>query len=149
MIAGAAILKLMDESAVVYLATVNGATPRIRALVNLRRRDQFPGPSEFCRSQGGTVYLSTSGASSKVREIRANPAVSVYYCDPGSVQGISLWGRMEVLSEPELKRALWSDAWRIYWNGPDDPDYVVLRMKPEGAAGWRGTKPFEIEGCDL
>jgi general stress protein 26 len=145
-----AVLKLMDESAAVYLATVDGAVPRIRALVNLRRRDQYPGPSGFCRRQGGTVYLSTSGASSKVREIRANPAVAVYYCDPGSVHGISLSGRMEVLSDPALKRALWDDNWRIYWpTGPDDPDYVVLRMKPTGAAGWWGTRPVQIEAGGL
>jgi general stress protein 26 len=143
------VLKLMDESAAVYLATVNGASPRIRALVNLRRRDQSPGPSEFCRSQGGMVFLSTSGASSKVREIRANPAASVYYCDPSSVHGVTLWGRMEVLTDPELKHALWSDAWRVYWTGPDDADYVVLRMKPDGAAGWWGTNPFQLEAGSL
>jgi general stress protein 26 len=144
-----AVLKLMEESAAVYLATADGADPRIRALVNLRRRDLYPGPSEFCRSQGGVVYLSTSGASGKVREIRANPQVAVYYCDPGSVHGISLSGRMEVLSDPELKRALWSDAWLIYWQGPDDPDYVVLRMKPTDARGWWGTQPFQIEAGSL
>ena len=140
-----AVLALMEESAAVYLATVDGAVPRIRALVNLRRRDQFPGPSEFCRREGRTVYLSTSAASSKVREIRANPEATVYYCDPGSVRGISLSGRMEVLTDPGLKRALWSDSWRVYWAGPDDPDYVVLRMEPTGAEGWWGTGPVEIE----
>jgi len=144
-----AVLKLMEESAAVYLATVDGGDPRIRALVNLRRQDLYPGPSEFCRSQGGTVYLATSGACSKVREIRANPQVAVYYCDPSSVRGISLSGRMEVLSDPELKCALWSDAWRIYWQGPDDPDYVVLRMKPTGAVGWWGTQPFQLEAGSL
>ncbi len=144
-----AVLKLMDESAAVYLATVDGTDPRIRALVNLRRRDLYPGASEFCRSRGGTVYFSTSGASSKVREIRANPQAAVYYCDPSSTHGISLSGRMEILCDPELKRALWSDAWRIYWQGPEDPDYVVLRMKPTGAVGWWGTEPFEIEAGSL
>lgn len=144
-----AFLKLMDESPAVYLATVDGRDPRIRALVNLRRRDLYPSASEFCRTQGGTVYLSTSAASSKVREIRANPQVAVYYCDPSSVHGISLSGRMEVLSDPNLKRALWSDDWRIYWEGPGDPDYVVLRMKPTGAVGWWGTEPFEIEAGSL
>ena len=141
-----AVFELMDASAAVYLATVDSSEPRLRALVNLRRRDQFPGPSAFCRQQGGTVYLATSGASSKVREIRANPAVAVYYCDPGSVHGVSLSGRMEVLSDPELKRVLWDESWRIYWPaGPEDPDYVVLRMKPTGATGWWGSATAEIE----
>jgi len=144
-----AVLKMMDESAAVYLATVDGAYPRIRALVNLRRRDLYPGPSEFCRAHGSTVYMATSAASSKVRDIRANSTVAVYYCDPASVHGISLSGQMEVLSDPELKRSLWSDAWRIYWSGPDDPDYVVLRMAPTAVEGWWGIRPLEIEAGSL
>ncbi len=72
------------------------------------------------------IYLSASAASSKVREIRANPTVAVYYCDPGAVHGISLSGRMEILSDPELKRELWDDSWRIYW--PAGPDDVVKTL---------------------
>lgn len=140
-----AVFKLMDESDAVYLATVDGTAPHIRALVNLRRRDLYPGASEFCRKQGSTVYFTTSAASAKVRELRANPAAAVYYCDPAKTHGVSLSGRMEILTDPELKRALWSEDWRIYWPaGPDDPDYVVLRMKPERAEGWWGATPLVI-----
>ncbi len=139
------ILKLMDESEAVFLATVDGTSPRIRALVNLRRSDLYPNASAFCRSQGTTLYFSTSGASAKVREIRKNPAASVYYCDPGKTRGITLSGEMEILTDPELKRALWSDDWRIYWSGSQDPDYVVLRMKPSFIAGWWGSEPAQVE----
>jgi general stress protein 26 len=145
-----AILKLMNESGAVYLATVDGTTPRIRALVNLRRSDFHPVASEFCRKQGSTVYLTTSAASAKVRELRANSAASVYYCDPTETHGVALSGRMEILSDPELKRILWCKGWRIYWPaGPADPDYVVLRMTPTSAEGWWGSAPLAIEAGEL
>jgi general stress protein 26 len=145
-----AILKLMDEAGAVILATVDGTSPRIRALSNLRRADLYPSASRFCRSQGLTLYLATSWASAKVREIRANPSTAAYYCDPQKVRGITLSGSIEILSDPELKRTLWEEVWRIYWpGGPEEDDFVVLRMKPTHAEGWWGTEPFEIEAGSL
>jgi general stress protein 26 len=140
------VLQLMNESEAVYLATVSGMGPRIRALVNLRRSDLYPGPSEFCRKDGFTVYFSTSKSSGKAREIRENPSVAAYYCDPRKVHGAMLSGQVEILTDPEVKRALWSDQWLIYWRGGvSDPDYVVLRLKPVEVTGWWGTVPFHFE----
>lgn len=139
-------LGVMDQADAVYLATVSGASPRIRAMLNLRRQDLYPGAGEFCRKQGFTSYFATSIASGKVGEIRGNPAVAVYYCDPGKTRGIELSGHMEILTDPELKKALWQDRWLIYWPaGAGDPDYVVLRLEPTRATGWWGTTPFCLE----
>ncbi len=141
-----AVLSLMDEADAVYLATIDGATPRIRAMVNLRRSDLYPAASAVCRKEGFTVYFSTSLGSGKVRELRANPRASVYYCDPKRFQGVMLSGRVEILTDPALKMALWSDSWRVYWpQCASDADYVVLRMKPEQATGWWGTTTFHFE----
>ncbi len=137
-----AILKIMNEADAVYLATVNGTSPRLRPLVNLRRVDLYPGAGDFCRKQAFTCYFSTSIASGKIKELRANPSVAVYYCDPKQTRGIELSGTMEILTDPELKKSLWDDDWRVYWSGPDDPDYVVLRLKAASASGWWGTEPF-------
>lgn len=140
------VLHIMDLAEVVYLATVAGPGPRIRALVNLRRRDLFPGPSQTACTKDGTVYLATSGASDKIAEIKANPAVAVYYCIPRQFDGVMLGGRAEILTDADLKEALWSDDWRIYWpDGYSDPDYVVVRIKPDEIRGWRGVSPFVQE----
>lgn len=139
------ILKIMNEADAVYLATVNGTSPRLRPLVNLRRADLYPRVGDFCRREAFVCYFSTSIASGKVKEIQANPSVAVYYCDPKQTRGIEFSGRMEILTDPELKKALWEDDWRVYWRGPDDPDYVVLRLSPSSASGWWGTKPFRFD----
>jgi len=140
------ILKVMNEADAVYLATVSGASPRIRAMVNLRRRDLYPGAADFCQKKEFTSYFATSIASGKVREIRANSAVSVYYCDPKEVRGVMLSGHMEILTGSDLKKALWQDQWLIYWPaGADDPDYAVLRLEPTRATGWWGAAPFYFE----
>ncbi len=139
-------LRLMDESAAVYLATVDGAAPRLRALWNLRRADRFPSAATFSRQQGLIAYLATPLGSGKVREIRENPAVSLYYSDEEHVCGVMLAGEAAILTDATLKRTLWHDSWSIYWpGGASDPDYCVLRVTPSKAVGWWGTSPFSFE----
>jgi general stress protein 26 len=146
MIDQAAVLELMTQSEAVYLATVSGGAPRIRALVNLRRPDLYPGASDFCRREGFTSYFCTSSASGKANDLRESSSVAVYYSDPPQTRGVELRGTVEIVTDPVLKARLWQEVWRIYWaGGPDDADYVVLRLSPSGAAGWWGTAPFQLE----
>ncbi len=143
------VLELMTQAQAVYLATIDGPLPRIRALSNLRRSDLYPASAAFCRAEGFTCYLATSAASSKAAQLRSHPEASLYYSDPDSVRGIMLSGRMEILTDQQLKNTLWDDAWRIYWSGPADPDYIVLRLKPVEASGWWGARPFRLNVEDL
>jgi general stress protein 26 len=140
------VLELMDQADAVYLATVSEKGPRIRALVNLRHAGHYPGPSKTARREDFTVYLSTSLASDKVREVKANPAVALYYCDDGHFHGVMLAGKAVVLTDAALKETLWSEGWRIYWpDGPGNPDYVIVKVKAEEVSGWWGSKPFRLE----
>jgi len=139
------VLALMDESEAVYLATISEKGPRVRALVNLRRADLYPAPSRTARTDDFTVYLSTSRDSDKIREITADPRVSVYYSEPNNYRGVMLCGLAEILDDPALKAALWSDDWSIYWpDGAANPDYVVVRVRPDEIRGWWGNKPFTL-----
>jgi general stress protein 26 len=139
------LLRLMNAAWAVYLATASADGPRVRALVNLRRRWRYRIPSRMARKAGFTVYLTTSRASDKIAEIAADPRVSVYYSQPLFFRGVMLSGRAEVLDDQDLKNALWSEDWRIYWpDGPSHPDYVVVRLVPDQIRGWWGSKPFAI-----
>jgi general stress protein 26 len=140
--------ELMNSAEAVYLATVDDSgRPRIRALCNLRREERYPGTGFFCRrAPGFTVYFGTTASSGKVREILANPNVALYYCDPATFRGLMLAGRMEVLTDPGLRRACWQEEWRVYYPaGPEDPEWVVLRLQPETASGWGGAARFALD----
>lgn len=140
------VLKLMDESDAVYLATVGDGGPTIRALVNLRRADRYPDASKIARAAGFTAFLSTSLDSTKIRDIRANPVVSLYYCDPARFLGATLNGRAEVVDDPALKKALWSWDWRVYYpRGADDPNYVIVRVVTETVIGWWRGQPYRLD----
>jgi general stress protein 26 len=140
------ILDVMDRADAVYLATVDGSEPRIRAMVNYRRTDICPGASAFARAAGFNVYFCTSAASGKVRELRENSAASAYFALPLDSKGVMLSGYGEVLDDKASKEALWDDRWRVYWPaGPTDPDCVILRLAPKSAAGWWGSQPFYLD----
>jgi general stress protein 26 len=48
-----------------------------------------------------------------------------------------LSGDMQIVNDAELRHAIWEDGWERYYSaGPDDPDYIVLRLQPKFAQGW-------------
>jgi hypothetical protein len=138
------ILQVMDQADAVYLATVNGSAPRIRAMVNHRRKDIYPGPSEFARAAGFTVYFLTSAASGKVRELRANPVASAYFALPRESKGVMLVGNTEEdmkSTGSALGRGL---AHLLAWRAVR-PDCAVVRLTPKEATGWWGSEPFYLD----
>ncbi len=140
------ILELMNRAQAVFLASNGEEGPSIRALVNLRRADIYPGIADVARRDGFTVYLTTSRKSRKVQEVIADPRVSLYYSLPERFEGVTLNGSAVLDEDEDLRRALWCDAWRIYWpEGLTDPDYCVLRFTPQAIFGWRGTTPFHYD----
>jgi general stress protein 26 len=144
-----ACLELTNTVPVAYIATAgNEGMPFIRVMENLRSLESFPGLAEFFEPiiDGFVTYFSTSTSSVKVSHIKANSAVSIYYCDPKNYRGLMLGGRMEIVTDTYLKHAIWRDGWeRYYPKGRDDPDYTILRFSPEFARGWWENRLYEFK----
>ena len=144
-----ACVELMETAQAVYLTTNGpGGYPYTRAMLNLRNREQYPGqePLFAAHREDLLVYLTTNTFSQKLRQIQANPRVSVYYCNPGQFHGLMLSGDIEVLDDSALRHALWNEGWeRYYPGGADDPDHTVLCLRPKRAIGWYKATRFEFE----
>ena len=143
-----ACVDLMETADGAYLSTIGeDGYPHTRVVFNLRNRQQFPGQVPlFARHRDDLmIYVSTNTSSSKIREIKANPRVSVYYCDPKQFHGVMLAGDIEIVDDSEVKKVLWNEGWeRYYPAGVGDPDYTVLRLFPKRAAGWVESSRFEF-----
>lgn len=138
---------LMAEASVVYVTSIdNGDCPHIRAMFNLRNSSLFPRQAAFLRALGEdlAIYLSTNTSSIKVAQFRANPVASLYYCIPEDFRGCMMQGRIALVADPTIKRALWQSGWeRYYPAGEKDPDYAVLQLRPERVRGWYRSQSFE------
>jgi len=142
-------LDLMASSAVCELTTIDAdGFPHTTAMNNLRCASEYPSLRELYEDQDNELllYLSTSMYSDKMACIQANPKVSVYFCIPNQFTGLMLGGRIEVITDRTLKNRIWQQGWTIYYpNGPEGPEYGVLRLAPTMARGWLQGRPFELK----
>ena len=116
-------VKLMETADVAYLSTVDSdGFPQTRAMVNLRNKEQYSDlVSVFEEHQEDLlIYVTTDTASDKFKQIKENPKVSFYFCNPQKIQGLLLVGEMELVTDMDIKKQLWHDDWKIHYpNGFD------------------------------
>jgi len=142
-------LKLISESKAAFLTTIDSdGFPITRAMFNLRNREQFPEFSEIFQNQENifTIYISTNTSSTKVKHLKINPLMCVYFCDADNFQGFMLGGSVEFINDIKLKKIIWLDWWtRYYPKGIEDPDYTLLRLTPKTARYYYKLKQVNFE----
>lgn len=143
-------LKLIESVESMHLAT-NGADgfPQIRMMSNMRcPKSCTNAPKELFAGleDSFTAYMITGHSSPKMQEIRANPNVSLYYCQPEEFHTLLITGNVEEVLDMELKKLIWQDDWKVHWPaGPEDPEFLLLKMNPTHAKGWYKEGPFEFD----
>ncbi len=142
-------LELLSSAEAAYIATVDrDCSPHIRAICNFRNKEHYPEISKLFDNHQDDflLYFITNTSSKKMAHIKANPAVSIYYCNPQEFNGLMLSGKTEIVADPEIKKALWHEGCEIHYpKGVDDPEYAVLKLVPTFAKGWYQYGPFEFE----
>src|SRR6266851_4734202 len=101
-----------------YLATVDGAQPRLR-------------PVSPVRTDGFTIYVANLRSYHKTAEIAANPKVELCYLDPHHNQ-VRITGRASILTDRNLLQEIWNGnpLLRQYLGSMDNPDLIVYRIDP-------------------
>jgi general stress protein 26 len=105
--------EIIKETTYCALATIDSTgQPQIRTM------NPFPANNELI------TWFATSRTSRKVREIKSNPKVCVYYADHISAKGyVAITGTAEVIDDKELLLKMKRD----YWNGiPNWQNKIVL-----------------------
>ncbi len=142
-------LKLMETANAVYLSTIgSGGFPHTRMMANLRNKKENPVAAGVLaqHKKDFAIYFVTSRSSTKMQQIRANPKVSAYLCDPGEFHTLMLSGEIEEITDKQFKKQLWQKGWEMHWpGGADDPEFTVLKLSPAFAKGWYKEGPFEFK----
>lgn len=110
---------LLDHQKVAFISSVDeDGFPAMKAMLPPRKREGIQ-----------TFYFTTNTSSLRVRQYRANPKASIYFCDRRFFRGVMLKGTMEVLEDPDAKQMIWQEGDTMYYPlGVTDPDYCVLKF---------------------
>lgn len=111
----------IDKQKVSFICSVDGdGFPNVKAMLKPRKR---VGLKEF--------YFSTNTSSMRVKQFRDDPKAGIYFYHKGLIkyEGVMLTGRMEVLTDQEIKNEIWRKGDSMFYKkGVTDPDYCVLRF---------------------
>jgi general stress protein 26 len=142
-------LSLMSNMPVCHLTTIDSAGfPHTSAMNNLRYAKEYPSLVNLYEEEDNdfVLYMSTSMQSPKMTRMKANPKVSVYFCDANQLVGLMLGGEIEIITDQKLKNRIWQKGWTMYYpNGPEGPEYGVVKLAPSVVKGWCQNGPFEIK----
>jgi general stress protein 26 len=81
-----------------------------------------------------SLRIITGASTRKAAEIRVRPHVHLTVGalnPPDDSAYLQIAGLAEITTDPSERRALWDDEYLRYFGGPDDPEYVVIRVRPD------------------
>jgi len=86
--------------------------------------------SPFTPENNWVIWLGTFPTSRKVKQIKNNPNVVVFYYDSKSFSYVNISGTARLVNDPDLKAKYWKEGWKRYY--PDrDKDYILVEVNPE------------------
>lgn len=115
-------LRILDESRLGTMATVNEGKPHSRYMTFL--------------NDGFTLYTPTSKGSEKVDELESNPYTHIligYEGEGFDDAYLEILGRVSISEDESLKEKVWNDRMKHWFDGPHDPNLVILKVTPETA----------------
>lgn len=120
-----ALEKFIKKQKVCFIGSVDkNSFPNVKAM--LKPRKITPDLKEF--------YFSTNTSSMRSAQYKQNPNASIYFYRKGLIKyvGVMFTGKMQVLSDQEIKNLLWKKGDTIFYKGGvTSPDYCVLKFTAE------------------
>jgi general stress protein 26 len=116
------IIDVIDNGKLASVATVKDGKPWVRYMA-------------FGRSGDGLELFSATFANSrKVLQVKNDKNIHLTFGGDSTncmKPYINVVGTAEILDDDGAKNAVWCDELANYFQGPDDPNYVVLKVSPE------------------
>lgn len=121
-----------DRAAVIAAARELMASQKYCALITL---DETGRPSvrtmnPFPPDEDMSVWFATKDVTRKIKEIKRDPRVTVYYSDHAQAAGyVAITGRAELITDMAIIKQRWRDYWTTAF--PDPKSIVLIRVVPE------------------
>jgi len=111
--------ELAGRSTICHFATTDGRQPQVRAMA-------------FVLKRNGEIWLSTFAKSRKIKQLKKNPRVEVYFTDETGIH-CKIDGTCTLSTEIADKKKQWKSQPGLikFFDSPKDPGLVVIRFKPK------------------
>ncbi|QTM98005.1 general stress protein [Sediminibacillus dalangtanensis] len=113
------VVSILDSNLIGTMATVKDDKPFSRYMTFFNE--------EF------TLYTATDKDTHKVEDIDKNNRVHILlgYKGEGLEDAyLEIEGTAAIKESNDIKKKIWNDKLEAWFEGPDDPDYIVLEIKP-------------------
>lgn len=110
---------ILENSTIGVMATVRHQKPHARYMTFFR--------------DGLKLYTATNKKTDKVEEIEMVPHTHIllgYEGDGFGDEYVEYEGIVKISHSEELKEQLWNEHMENWFQGPDDPNYIVLEITP-------------------
>ena len=97
----------------------------------------------------GLIWFVTDVRSGKEHEIEAEHDVCLVFIDPEAKAYLSITARAEVRHDHAKAAEIWKSTDTMWWNGPDDPNVCVLRVRPVTAELWDGPSSAAVAAFEF
>ena len=78
------------------------------------------------------IWFATGLSTSKIKDIRKNPTVSVFVDDADDMTNASISGKAEIVTAKRLLKKFWQEPFGFFFpGGPTDPNYCLLKITPK------------------
>jgi general stress protein 26 len=111
----------------------------------LRARPMEPRPDR----DAGVIWFLTDRRGLKDDEIEADPHVCLGFVNAKEKAYLSISAEASVGIDAARARALWNEAQKLWWSGPDDPNLRVMRVSPLRAELWDGPASAAVAAFEF
>lgn len=111
--------KILNNNLVGTMATIENNKPRTRFMTFFN--DQF------------ILYTVTNKETEKIDELSKNPYTHILIGYDGKGFGdeyLAIEGKVEISSDEAMREKVWNKMMSFWFDGPDDPKMVVLKITP-------------------
>lgn len=95
-----------------------------KGLPMVRTMDPFLPESDFI------IWFGTNSKSRKVKQIKNNPTVTIYYLEKGNTGYVVLHGVAQLIDDQDEKEKHWKAEWEAFY--PDKKEnYLLIKVTPQ------------------
>jgi general stress protein 26 len=84
--------------------------------------------------EDGSIWFITGADTSKVYELESDAAMVAVM--QSAAKSLTVGGRGELRRDPAKLQAVWKESFRAWFKGKDDPNILLIRLKPVEAEYW-------------